>query len=413
MGNVGEAILFAMMFLLGTLSLVVLLASAQIRTWPANYYFPELYFIESSCMVLEARLDKSLRPTEHYRPELLIEMRDDADVREVLVSLSSFQSSREAQLAILNRYQVGASYACWYDAVAPEIVKLRKPSLFRFWLVLVALIALILIGGGRVVYTVVDVGTSPERRAAIANRATRLDLIREAAQSSSDYPSVPGDANMKNSPGIKLAYRLPIVRSPVLRVLAAGLFCLVWSSIALVFLAVVVNSFLRGRPEWALGLVTIVFLPIGVWSVIYFVRQLVFVAGIGPTGIEISDHPLYPGRSYRVILTQAGRFSVDRLGMVLVCEEEATYRQGTDVRTEIRRVHEQQVFQCENVTMRFGWPFEYECELEIPQHAMHSFRASSNSVQWKLVVEGEVAKWPFQRNFPVVVFSVAHSRVGA
>ena len=37
----------------GTLSLVVLLTSAQIRTWPANYYFPELYFVESRCTVLE------------------------------------------------------------------------------------------------------------------------------------------------------------------------------------------------------------------------------------------------------------------------------------------------------------------------------------------------------------------------
>ena len=35
---------------------------------------------------------------------------------------------------------------------------------------------------------------------------------------------------------------------------------------------------------------------------------------------------------------------------------------------------------------------------------MHSFRASHNQIQWKLIVRGEVVGWhAFQRSFPVVV----------
>ena len=44
---------------------------------------------------------------------------------------------------------------------------------------------------------------------------------------------------------------------------------------------------------------------------------------------------------------------------------------------------------------------------------MHSFRASHNQVQWKLIVRGEIVGWHgFQRSFPVVVrpLPVAHGR---
>ena len=36
---------------------------------------------------------------------------------------------------------------------------------------------------------------------------------------------------------------------------------------------------------------------------------------------------------------------------------------------------------------------------------MHSFHSANNSVNWKLVVRGEVAHWPtFERGFSIVVY---------
>ena len=89
----------------------------------------------------------------------------------------------------------------------------------------------------------------------------------------------------------------------------------------------------------------------------------------------------------------------------LVCEEQATYRQGTDTRTEQRRVYAARVFERRKFDIPPGMPFEQQCRIEIPLGAMHSFQADHNAVQWRFVVRGEVTGWPkYERVFPIIVF---------
>ena len=73
---------------------------------------------------------------------------------------------------------------------------------------------------------------------------------------------------------------------------------------------------------------------IGWWSFRFFLAQLRQHAGVGPTIVEISNHPLYPGEQYRMFVSQMGRLKLKRLTVQLTCEEETFYRQGTDVRVE-------------------------------------------------------------------------------
>jgi hypothetical protein len=88
----------------------------------------------------------------------------------------------------------------------------------------------------------------------------------------------------------------------------------------------------------------------------------------------------------------------------LVCQEEATYRQGTDIRTETRIVHEQRIFQGESIRIDPGAPLELRETLRVPEDAMHSFQSSYNAVHWTLVVKGQPESWPaFERSFPVIV----------
>ena len=273
------------------------------------------------------------------------------------------------------------------------------------WLVLLVLVSFVLIGGGGVLYTVVQVGTSAERRAALAKSAASIDLVREAALSPQDYPNVPRVADLTNSPGVTLAYRLPIARSAAWRLFAATTFCLVWNSIALVFIVVAAGSHISGPPDWFLTSVTVPFVVTGLWSIYYLVRLWTITTGIGPTSIEISDHPLYPGHSYEILLSQSGRLSVTSLDVLLVCEEEAMYRQGTDVRTDCRRVHQERIFHQEGIEVKPGMPMERKCLLDIPRNVMHSFQSEHNSVHWTLEVQGDVAGWPtYHRSFPVVVY---------
>ena len=111
-----------------------------------------------------------------------------------------------------------------------------------------------------------------------------------------------------------------------------------------------------------------------------------------------------PGERYELFISQAGRLRLKSLAVLLVSEEEATYRQGTNTRSETRRVYQRELFRREDFEIPRGTPLDVQCPLEIPARAMHSFKADHNEVSWKIVVEGTSVGWPhYERAFPVIV----------
>ena len=49
--------------------------------------------------------------------------------------------------------------------------------------------------------------------------------------------------------------------------------------------------------------------------------------------------------------------------------------------------------------------FDVEFPLEIPNEAMHSFVSPHNQINWRLIVQGKVGKFPmFERVFPLIVY---------
>src|SRR5262249_15398113 len=104
-----------------------------------------------------------------------------------------------------------------------------------------------------------------------------------------------------------------------------------------------------------------------------------------------------------LFIEQAGNLSVERFRVLLVCDEEATYRQGTNARTATRRVYEQEVYRRDKAASQPG--LQIRTEIEIPAAAMHSFRSEHNQVCWKLLVSGEVARrGDFERSFLLHVY---------
>ncbi len=297
---------------------------------------------------------------------------------------------------------------CLASVLTSQIVH-PTPSIyepgFGFWLMVLVLASFIVTGGWGVIHTVMHVGTSVERRSAIVRRAARIDLIRDALPSAKDYPNIPRDAHLTNSPGVNLAFRLPVASSSTWKLWFATAFCLVCSGLTSVLIVVAVNSHLRRSPEWFLTAFLVPLVLINVWSVIYFVRELWTQARVGPTCVEIDGHPLRPGMEYAIFLSQAGRFTFKSLEMALLCTEEATYHQGTDIRTESRVVRELSLFQLASVPVEPRAPFEIRQSVRIPDDAMHSFQSSHNAVRWTLVVRGEPDGGPqFARSFPVIVY---------
>ena len=278
------------------------------------------------------------------------------------------------------------------------------------WLILFVLVSLTAMGVIGFVHALLVAGTSQERRHALANRATDIDLLAEQLPSPRDFPSIPQDINLTNSPGIRLKYRLPLANSPGWKMLATTVFCVAWNALVAILVWWAVQAFQSGRPDWYLIALVVPFGAFGVGVVAYLGRALLRATAIGPTSLEISELPLYPGQDSLVFLTQAGRLSVKSISVTLVCEEEVTFSQGTDTRTERRKVYEQQVFESTDFEISPSAPFEHQGELNFPNYVMHSFQSDHNAVYWQLVVCGSVEKWPdFERNFPIVVYPVPMS----
>jgi hypothetical protein len=96
------------------------------------------------------------------------------------------------------------------------------------------------------------------------------------------------------------------------------------------------------------------------------------------------------------------------LEVVLLCQEEATFSQGTNIQTERKTVYEQRLLRQRGVEVGANQPFECELEFQIPDNAMHSFSSANNRVLWKIIVQGSARGWPgFHQTFPIVVHPAA------
>ena len=93
-----------------------------------------------------------------------------------------------------------------------------------------------------------------------------------------------------------------------------------------------------------------------------------------------------------------------RLRVELVCEEETTYRQGTDLRIDRHQAYTQILHTQRDLSIDPYAPWEQELAVKLPADAMHSFQSAHNAVCWKITVSGDARPWPsFCQSFPVVV----------
>lgn len=411
--SMSEAVFSGVLLLLGICGLIWMIGEYIIPEWRVNHEFAE-----TTCQVLAKQVGEKYFPDEGvlYRPEVRIRYEVGGDVyKDAHYDISycdkreGYTAGRENAQAILDALDfepgVEKSYACWYDPLNPRIAVLVRGYRWVRWLVFTIPLSFIIIGAGGLLHSLLHWGTSAERRAMIAQLAGMHGRSLFGANGGEAYPAVPQGADMTNSPGTKLKFRLPMSTSPGWTLFGTLAFCIVWNGIVAAFIAMAIHGYVKADRDWHWTLLsTVPFAAIGIWAIVVLVRQLLVTTGIGPTLVEISDHPLMPGGRYRVFVSQSGWLTVKSLRVSLVCEEIATYRQGTDARTESKEVHRQQLFLHSDFEIRGGMPFECEIDLNMPDNAMHSFTADHNEIAWKLVIEGDVAGWPaFKRAFPIIV----------
>lgn len=385
-GGAVQGAVFAVCFLGGGVSLGYVLFNYTLPEWRINREY-----VEATCTILSKETTHDpATGSDVPRFDVELVLPDQAVLTAWRPRGVTPGTASDAQ-SWLDRFELGGTYPCWYDPLRPSRVVLARGYTWGAWLPLLVPVPLLGIGGVGLAYVVLTWGKSTERRALIAQRASDLAPLETLRERQRRLPCMPSDEAITNSPGTTLAFRLGIASAGwVLLVLLAA--ALAWNGIVAVFLTMAVESHLHGDPDWPLTLFLMPFAVVGLVLAVFLVRRLVSMAVGGPTIVEISHHPLFPGREYQGFISQSGKLRLAALSVELVCEEEVICRQGTNAHLESRQVYRCPVLHHRDIAVSPSAPWEARFALAIPPSAMHSFRTEHNSVKWKLAVRGVGAR---------------------
>ncbi|MGE0606600.1 MAG: DUF3592 domain-containing protein [Pirellulales bacterium] len=408
-GSFGWMLFLASLFVGGWLLLIFMVRTEIVPEWRANRHFRP-----HTCTVLTTRVgEKTTDEGKLYRPEVKIQYELDGQEHTIWTyNIAQFKgggysSGQEDKEAVIARFTAGQEFPCWYDPDRPSVAVVYRSRAWLAWAMLLLPASFITISGSGLGYAWFNWGASAERRASLARqaqRAVQLDRFDPTVMASSEYPFIPTEADLTNSPGVHLAYRLPVSNTVAGAMASLIVGTVLWNLVGLFFLILMVQSFVRYQPEWLLAAIAIPFAVAGGYLIRYTVRRVGGYAGLGPTLLEISGHPLHPGGTYTINLSQSGWLDLRMLEVVLACDERATFQQGTNSRTNTRRVYETTVLRFDKPSIRPETSLEAEVKFTVPAHAMHSFRSGHNEVCWRLIVRGEgPGRPPFERDFLLVV----------
>jgi len=374
-----------------------------------NWEFRRNY-IPWKCVVKETEIgEKIVREKVFYRPEILIDYKyneEDFTVRAYeLATLrhdGGYDYDRTTAEEIARSFQVGKEYSCWINRDTPNRAVLYRAPTIWSWFFLVIPVFLIISGGTGLYIAFRRRSVSAERMVRI--RSTLFPGFAPPKKGV-PYPTVPDPADINNSPGTHLAYRLPMTQVSTIKIIITLILCLFWNIVSwtVFLLSLFATNWVVqvGVPAMIFGAT---FCLLGLILLVWVVHQFLVAFGVGPTILEMSDHPIYPGRKYRLMLLQFGAFRVKSYQVDLVCEEIVRFRQGTDTITTRKEVFCKPIFVKHDFETQSDTPLQEELIVRLPLGTMHSFRTEHNEILWKFHVHAEFAGWPkLQRTCPIVV----------
>ena len=397
-GSVGDALFHAILLAAGMVFAGLLLTGVAVPEWRINHHF----LAAQGTVVGKglARRAASGQAASTWQPCLRLRYTTPEGPREAWTLRGAIVPDRQTAITALDATRLGKPLDCWYDPTDPETVVLERGYNWWMWTLTLFLPgALVAFGGAGVARSLTAWGKSEERQAAAGGRP------HGGLAAVGSYPGVPPCDDLVNSPGTILAFRLPIDSGESWALLGVGLFALLWNAV-LILLAVNAGlDLLGGQIDWLLMAILVPFLAVGIAGIVIFVRGLILSTAVGTTQVEVSDHPLLPGGRYEVLLGQGGSGTFTSLDMAVELEEQATFRQGTDTRTERMVVWRASLGTWTGLQLAPGTRFEGRGVFQVPATAMHSFASEHNLVSWRVVVRGRPAGWPpFTRSFPLLVY---------
>lgn len=406
-GSVGEALFHATLVVAGVAFGGFLITGIAVPEWRINHDFIERRGTVVGKGLARRGPGSAAAAQASWQPSIRLRYAVGAEPVVAWAFDGIPETDRTRALERLDRTSLGEEKICWYDPDRPTHVVLSRG--YNWWVWALTLLlpgALLAFGGAGLSRSLGRWGRSQERQAATGHRPR--DPLANEPTSTPGHPGVPSCEDLVNSPGTILRYRLPIESPESWNLLGLGLFAVLWNAVVVLLAVNAGLDLLGGRIDWLLLAVLVPFAVVGVAGVVAFTRSLVLATAVGTTQLEISAHPLRPGGTYEALLAQGGAGAFSDLEMSLELEEQATFRQGTDTRTERLVVWKSPLGSWPGLQLAPGTRFEARATIHVPSSAMHSFASEHNGVNWRIVIRGRPARWPaFTRAFPVVVFPLA------
>jgi hypothetical protein len=178
-------------------------------------------------------------------------------------------------------------------------------------------------------------------------------------------------------------------QSPGLKLLGVTFAALFWNGIVSIFLHKVVTGWNKGHGDACLTAFMVPFVGIGLALVVAAGHTLLALFNPRPV-LVLGGGGLALGESTDLRWSFTGRAErVHQLVIRLEGREEATYRQGTDTRTD-----KNTFFSLDLVdTTDPGEISDGKARVDVPADSMHSFTAANNKIVWVLSVHGHVRGW--------------------
>lgn len=353
-----------------------------------------------------------------YQPEVLVAYEVDgrhyqswASSMQSVLDKQRFENQKDAE-DFIEKWKEDGCHG-WFDPEKPENIVIFKSWTFENYFSLLIPVSFFFIGCGMLY----PLGRLPrfgsEEFSALFSRPDVRRVRKQLLDTKSwvdlpkeDVPTcLPSDTEIMNSPGVRLAYRLPVLDSPVRALFLLMGVTLVWNVLTILLLTIIVCSSTPGERNWVWFVYAVPFVLAGLGLIFYTSRKIRAATVIGPTLVEIDRYPLHPGESATLFVSQCGRAKIFWMNAMLVCEEEVVFTHGTNTRCEIQRVFQRLIYGEDGVEMPADGAFEVEFPLEIPPHVMHSFVSPRNQIHWKLIVQVSIAgSPPFERSFPILIY---------
>jgi hypothetical protein len=364
------ALFFLVFFLAGAAALYFMVLR------PARGLLASRSWVETPCVVQASRVGESSDSDgTTYRVE--VEYTYSLQGREYRSSrynfLDFYSSGYDGKAEVVARYPPGTRTVCYVDPDDPSQAVIDR-KLSWAWLVGLVPLLFIAVGGGGLIAVIWSAfkGSGATRRQKTGAAAAALQSTLPPGRAAAGPVTLSAKA------------------TPFGTFVAIVFIALFWNGIVSVFLWKVVEGWQTGNGDGCLTAFLVPFLLVGLALIFGIFRQFLVLFNPRPTVIVERDR-LAPGESVLLQWRFKGRTGrVTRFRILLEGWEEASYRQGTDTRTERKLFH---AAVLADVTQPAAIP-NGTANLSIPAGTVPSFEADHNKILWSLKVQTEIPGWP-------------------